>query len=109
MGSLARIVLDGGGCVLVEAADAADGPLKASRFGDSIRDLPQNLRTTLIPVTDLARTALDQLRGVGPDHVQLEFGVDLSAQAGAVIARSQTAFHLKVTVSWDAATGEPTT
>ncbi|MFF3504998.1 hypothetical protein [Streptomyces sp. NPDC003247] len=109
MGSLARIVPDGGGRVLEEAADAAGGPLKASRLGDGIRELPQNPHTTPIPATGMARTAPDQLRQAGPDHARLASGVGLSARAGTVIARSRTASPRTATVSWAAGTGEPTT
>jgi len=101
MRSLARIPLEGGGSVLVEAPEVADGPVKAGRIGDAIREMPVTLQVALRPVTDMARAVLDQLRQVGPDEVEVEFGVDLATQAGAVIARSEAGFHLKVRVLWE--------
>ncbi|MCF3134425.1 CU044_2847 family protein [Streptomyces olivochromogenes] len=100
MAPLTRIPLEGGGWVLVEAAAAVEGPVKAGRIGDAIRDVPGTLQEALEPVTEAARAALDQLRKARPDEVMVEFGVDLAFEAGAVITRSQAGCHLKVTVSW---------
>lgn len=102
MRGLVRIPLEGGGSLLFDApaVDGADGPVKATKLGDAIRDLPHSLETTLVPVRQAAQVMLDQLRKAGPDEVELEFGVDLASQAGAVIAKSEAGFHLKVRVTW---------
>jgi len=100
MASLTRIPLDGGGTVLVEQVVVGDGPVKAGRVGDAIRDVPGTLQEALEPVTDAARAALDQLRKARPDEITVEFGVNLAFEAGAVITKSQASCHLKVTVSW---------
>lgn len=100
MGGFARLPLDGGGSILFEAPDVRDGPVKAGRIGDAVRELPSTLREALGPVTDMAREALEQVRRAGPDNVEIEFGVDLAAEAGAVITRTEAGCHLRVTVSW---------
>ncbi|MEU0184327.1 CU044_2847 family protein [Streptomyces sp. NPDC006207] len=105
MRSLARLPLEGGGSILFEAPEISDGPVKAGRVSEAIHDLPQTLQEALGPVTDMARAALEQLRKAGPDEVEVEFGVDLSAQAGAVIAKSEASCHLRVTVTWHRAPG----
>jgi Trypsin-co-occurring domain 1 len=100
MASLAEMPLDGGGWILVEAPEVAGGPVKAGRVGEAIRELPASLQTALAPVTDAARTVLEQLRKAGPTEVEVEFGVDLAMQAGAVITKSETSCHLKVRLTW---------
>ncbi|KMS71420.1 hypothetical protein ACM01_27055 [Streptomyces viridochromogenes] len=100
MAPLTRIPLAGGGCVLVEAPAAVEGPVKAGRVSDAIRDVPGTLQEALEPVTEAARAALDQLRKARPDEITVEFGVDLAFEAGAVITKSQAGCHLKVTVAW---------
>ncbi|MFF3844616.1 CU044_2847 family protein [Streptomyces sp. NPDC002328] len=101
MAPLTRIPLEGGGSVLVEqSAAAGDGPVKAGRVGDAIRDIPVTLQEALQPVTAVAQAALDQLRKARPDEITVEFGVDLAFKAGAVITSSQAGCHLRVTVSW---------
>ncbi|WP_144127030.1 CU044_2847 family protein [Catellatospora sichuanensis] len=100
MASLAEMPLDGGGWILVEAPEATGGPVKAGRLGEAIRELPTSLQTALAPVADAARTILEELRKAGPTEVEVEFGVDLAMQAGAVIAKSETSCHLKVRLTW---------
>ncbi|MFH0517649.1 CU044_2847 family protein [Streptomyces sp. M41] len=100
------VPLEGGGSILfqVDPADVpADphGPVKAGRVADAVRELPQTLQTAMGPVTDMARAVLEQLRRAGPDAVTVEFGVNLAAQAGAVIAKSEAGCHLKVTMAWN--------
>ncbi|MBV9024856.1 MAG: hypothetical protein JO362_13960, partial [Streptomycetaceae bacterium] len=49
---------------------------------------------------ETARTALSQLRKANPAEIEVEFGVDLAVQAGAVITKSTAHGHLKVTMKW---------
>jgi hypothetical protein len=77
-----------------------DGPVKAGRVGDAVREVPGTLQAALEPVTEAARATLDQLRKARPDAITVEFGVDLAFEAGAVITKSQASCHLKVTMSW---------
>lgn len=97
---LTRIPLEGGGCILVEQPTAVwDGPVKAGRVGDAVRQLPVTLEGALEPVTEAVRATLDQLRKARPDQITVEFGVDLAFEAGAVITKSQASCHLRVSVS----------
>ncbi|MGW1173574.1 CU044_2847 family protein [Kitasatospora sp. NPDC002543] len=97
---LARVPLDGGGSILVEAVDGAAGPVKAGRVGDAVRDLPASLGSALEPVTDMARTVLRRLRDAGPAEVEVEFGVDLATEAGVVITKTSANCHLTVRMVW---------
>lgn len=99
MAPLARIPLEGGGYVLVEAPDTTEG-VRGSRIGDAIHDLPETLQEALGPVTEAARVALEQLRKARPDDITIQFGVDLSVAAGAVIAKTGAGCHLTVTMAW---------
>ncbi|MFG2123447.1 CU044_2847 family protein [Streptomyces sp. NPDC048710] len=104
---MARLPLEGGGSVLLAAVEERepDGPVKVGRLAGAVQELPHTVQQALRPVAGLARAALEQLRQAGPDEVVIEFGVDLSAEAGAVIARSETGCHLTVTVTWHASPG----
>ena len=97
---LARIPLEGGGCLLVEAPAAAEGPVKAGRIGDAVHDLPASLQEALGPITQAAHAALDELRKAGPDGIAVEFGLDLAVEAGAVITKGSAGSHVRVTMSW---------
>ncbi|MFG2825056.1 CU044_2847 family protein [Kitasatospora sp. NPDC048365] len=97
---LARVPLEGGGSILVEAADGGVGPVKAGRIGEAIRDLPAGLNAALEPVTDMARTVLSRLRDAGPAELEVEFGVDLATEAGVVITKTAANCHLTVKMVW---------
>ncbi|MER6363741.1 CU044_2847 family protein [Kitasatospora sp. NPDC001527] len=100
MAGLARIPLEDGGWVLIEAPGGAEGPVKAGRVGEAVRDLPTTLQGALVPVTAAAHAALTELRRIGPDEIAVEFGVDLSFEAGAVITKSAANCHLLVRALW---------
>ncbi|WP_217999216.1 CU044_2847 family protein [Nocardiopsis trehalosi] len=102
--------LDGGGEVLFETvapfdAGGIDGPVPAGRVADALREMPASLQQGLAPVREMAGAVVAQLREagpVGPAEVEVEFGLNLSAQAGAVISKGGVTAHLKVRVLWKA-------
>lgn len=107
MGDLVRVPLEGGGTILFEAPAQGGGPVKAGKFTDSVRELPQTLQSVLVPVRDAAEAVLEQLRKARPDEVEVEFGVDLAAEAGAVIAKTESSCHLQVRLLWSQSAQDP--
>jgi hypothetical protein len=110
MTELIRWKLDDGGEVLV--AVAPDGPevSPVSRSSDLIKAATASLSTALASVRDAASEALGQFRQmpVRPSRVEVEFGVQLTAEAGAVIAKTSVDGHLIVKLSWEAPTPDET-
>ncbi|QTD98685.1 CU044_2847 family protein [Streptomyces cyanogenus] len=100
---LTRIPLEGGGSVLVEAPAGPEGPVRAGRVGEFLHEAPQTLQEALEPVAQAAQSALDELRKARPDVITVDFGVDLTVEAGAVITKGRAACHLQVTMSWQSA------
>ncbi|MFD0374268.1 CU044_2847 family protein [Streptomyces sp. NPDC127112] len=101
MTHLARIPLADGGCLLAEAPATAEGPVKAGRLGEVVHELPASLQAALGSVTDADGALLGQLPKAVPDKITVEFGVDLSFAAGAVITKSSANGHLKVSIAWE--------
>ena len=101
MTEFARFSLDDGGSVLVEVGDR-DGLAQAARVTDVVESVATSFGAALASVRDAAATALRQFRAMDarPDEIQVEFGVRLSAQAGAVIAKAGGDGHLKVKLTW---------
>jgi hypothetical protein len=60
----------------------------------------QTLETAMEPVISGATAVLDKLRGVRPSGVTLEFGIKLTAEAGAVIAKTAGECNFAVTLHW---------
>lgn len=100
VGGLVRIPIEGGGSVLVDGGLPGSGPVKAGRVGDVVEDATSTLQAALVSVRDASRAVLEQLREAGPDEVGVEFGVELTAQAGAVIARAGGGCHFTVKLTW---------
>lgn len=101
MTTLVRVELDDGATLLLETAEpVAPGPVKAGRAADAVLEVQENLRTVLRPVVQASREVLAELREAGPDEVKVEFGVALTSQAGAIIARAGANCHFTVTLTW---------
>ncbi|WP_223732736.1 CU044_2847 family protein [Streptomyces purpurogeneiscleroticus] len=102
-----EVPLEGGGVVLFEAGPEVSGPVKAGRVGEAVHELPQTLQECLEPVSRTVRAALQAVQQAGPDGVEMEFGVKLSAQAGAVITKGRAEMHLMVRVQWQSSGPAP--
>jgi hypothetical protein len=102
MEQLLRFELDGGGAVFVEVADDEPGIEQAARADDLVVRARVSLENALDQVRAVANTALARLRDLAeqPQQIQVEFGIRLNAEAGAVIARTQAEGHLQVTLTW---------
>jgi hypothetical protein len=108
MSELIRFPLDDESAVLVESGSVADserpeiGPV--SRTGDLVRSATTTFDDALTHVRKAAAIALAKFKDmeVGPDTVEVEFGVKLNAEAGAVIARTGGEGHIKVKLTWGA-------
>ncbi|MFC7380765.1 CU044_2847 family protein [Sphaerisporangium rhizosphaerae] len=100
MSELMRMPLADGGQVVVEIADNEPAVRRASRTGDKIEAAVDSLQSALQPIREAAEAALDTFRKSGPDEVEIELGVKLNAEAGAVIAKSALEGHLTVKLTW---------
>jgi Trypsin-co-occurring domain 1 len=103
---VARLIefpLEDGGSVLVQVNDAAPGPVTRG-LGD--RSVTEQARLTfedaISRVQPAAQSLLGRLRALAdaPDEVGLEFGLELSAEAGAFIASASSTANFRVTLTW---------
>ncbi|MBZ6112006.1 MULTISPECIES: CU044_2847 family protein [Streptomyces] len=87
--------------VVVEGVEDEDGARLVSR-GDGPARAARTFEDSLDGVRAAAASALRVFRdgSLRPDAVELEFGVKLSAEAGAVIAKGSAEGHLVVKLSW---------
>lgn len=103
MGELVAVPLDDGGVVVVEMDHAPGGVVKAGRAGQIVGEAAQSLEAALESVAPVAQSVLAKLRPARPQEITVEFGVMLTAEAGAVITKAASGCHLKVTLRWDGA------
>jgi hypothetical protein len=81
------------------------GPVQAGRAEDLMDDVvaaTYSLREALEPVTQMSQQVLEQLGKARPRQVRVEFGVELTAQAGALVVKAGADCHLTVTLMWGA-------
>jgi hypothetical protein len=102
MTELVQFDLEGGASLLVEVDEDEPGIERASRLDDLAIKASQSLEAALEGVRSAANMTLSKLRDVAatPDEVEVQFGVRLNAQAGAVIAKTEAEGHLQVRIAW---------
>jgi hypothetical protein len=102
MTELVRFDLVDGGSLLVEVDEDEPGIERASRVDDLAVRASQSLDSALEGIRIAANATLTKLRELAeaPDEVEVEFGIRLNAQAGAVIAKTEAEGHLQVRVAW---------
>lgn len=93
------------GFVVVEV-DAADPGFDRVAHAGVIAEARRRFETSLQDVRDAAGAALRVFRDgpLRPDGVEIEFGVRLTAEAGAVIAKTAMEGHFVVKLTWGAGT-----
>ncbi|MFF4396666.1 CU044_2847 family protein [Streptomyces sp. NPDC001480] len=102
MNKLVEFKTEDGAVVVVETAEAATGSRLVSRGDGPAAQTTRTFESALDGVRAAARSALRVFRDgtLRPDSVELEFGVKLSAEAGAVIAKGAAEGQLVVRLSW---------
>jgi NTP-dependent ternary system trypsin peptidase co-occuring protein len=100
-----RFPLSDGGEVAVEVDDATAGVGRAGRVDDAANRAAQTYEQAMASVRQAAEATVRQFRQLtsSPSTVELLFGIKLTAEAGAVIARTKAEAHLTVRLTW---TGE---
>jgi hypothetical protein len=103
---LVEFPLDGGGSVLVEVDESPLGGGSVTRGGRGVGELTTSASETFqrafARIQPAALAAVAQLRDVvdPPDEVELEFGIQLSAEFGAVVAKTAGEANFRVRMRW---------
>ncbi|WP_405621081.1 CU044_2847 family protein [Streptomyces sp. NBC_00076] len=102
MGALFRFELEEGGSVVAVMDDGRGGVVDASRTSEMVARATASFEAALEGVRGAAAAALSRMRDLPqpPDEVSIEFGVQLDAEVGAVIARTGAQGHLQVHLTW---------
>ncbi|MEV6775330.1 CU044_2847 family protein [Streptomyces syringium] len=111
MSDLLRFDLAEHSSIMVEVEADEPGIARASRVGNLITSTAESFEAALDHVRRAADAALSGFRSMEarPDEVQIQFGVRLNAEAGAVIAKTSADGHLQVSLTWrrEVAPAEP--
>ena len=103
MKQLVEFELEEGGTILVEVdAPQEAGMVKAARGGEVVQRAQQTFEAALDKVRPAAAAIIKKLRTLHdpPDEIEVEFGLKMSAEAGAVVASAGVEANYKVTLTW---------
>jgi len=103
MKRLIEFPIQSGGSLLVEVDEPMpEGVVRAARPGEVIARAKETLEEALDKIKPAAQSIIAKLRGLpdAPDEVGVEFGIKLSAEAGAFIASAGVEANYKVTLKW---------
>jgi len=102
MGELARFTVREQGSVVFEIDDNGDG-IRQTGLGrkGKILDTQEAFESKLSGIRDAASAALSILKeDLRPDAVTLRFGIKMTVEAGAVVARTAVEGNMEVEMSW---------
>jgi hypothetical protein len=106
MARLAKFVLPDGNSIVAEVDDESFDSSRVMRGGaiasDVVVKANESFETALDRVRWAAEGLLDRLTSLAspPDEVEVEFGVKLNAETGAVIAKASTEANFKINLKW---------
>lgn len=90
----------GSGTVLVEADDNSYGVDHPARNEQGIQDVGRRLEDALASIRPAALAALEAMAELTPEQLEIEFGVKLAGDAGALIAKGTSDAHFVLRMSW---------
>ena len=104
MSQVAKFPLKNGGFLAVEV-DAAEAPgrvMRGSTPADVLTAASNTFEAALENVRAAAEGILNELRSLAqpPDEVAVEFGVKMSAESGAIIAKLTGEANFKINLMW---------
>jgi Trypsin-co-occurring domain 1 len=103
MDTVVRYQVGDDSSVLVEVGEDTYGVEPAARTSDGVVDAGQRLESALASVRKAAQATLDTLTKLSPETVEVEFGIKLAGEAGALIAKTSAEGHFTVRLSWSPA------
>jgi hypothetical protein len=101
MSNLVRFEVSAGRNVLVETDSADEGLVPAGRGVDGIMQAANRFSDHLDTIREAVTQALETFEeGLHPDEIKVSFGVRMTAEAGAVIAKTSLEGNLGMELVW---------
>ncbi len=103
MKHLVEFSLEDGGSILVEVEGPEMGGMVPVSRGEGVPEKArQSFEAALDKVRPAAQAIIKKLRSLHdpPDEIEVEFGLKMSAEAGALIAAAGVEANYKVTLTW---------
>jgi NTP-dependent ternary system trypsin peptidase co-occuring protein len=101
--ALVEFPVQGGGGVLVSVSPEYNvGVTRGLDFSAAVERAEQSFESALDTIRTVAEGVLTQVTELArhPNEVKVEFGLELSAKAGAILAAASGTAHLRVELTW---------
>lgn len=103
MKRLIEFELEDGGTILVEVDTPEEAGIVPAARGEGVASkAQQSFEAALDKVRPAAQAIIRKLRALhdAPDEIEVEFGLKMSAEAGAIVAAAGAEANYKVTLTW---------
>ena len=105
MKQLIEFPLDNNETILVEVDISEEnkyGERKVSRKGDLIKQATLNFKDSLLKIEPVAETIIGRLTRLSkhPEEIEVDFGIKMNAEAGAIIASSGIEANFEIKLKW---------
>ena len=112
MATYIEFALEDGGTVLVQVREEHEkGVVKTglAKPGEVVQEARMSFERALDSVKPMANVMVSKLRDLvdPPDEIEVEFGLNLSAEVGAVVATAGAEANYSVTLTWKRASTSP--
>ena len=86
----------------IEAAEASSALRGDQKPGQVVAKTQQSFEASLEKLKPASEVLIGKLRGLtdAPNEIEVEFGIKMSAEAGAFIAAASAEANYKVTLKW---------
>ncbi len=108
MKRLVEFPLKEGGSILVQVDEPESGGTVRAGREEAIEKTEKTFEDALNRVLPAAKSVVEKLQSMAsrPDEIEVTFGINLSAKAGAFIALATAEANFGVTVRWNGASKE---
>ena len=103
MSHIVEFRLEGGGSIPVEVDEqVSGGVVRSARPGQVVGQAGESLEEALDKAMPAAEALIAKLRNVGsrPDEIEVVFGLKLSGELGAVLAKTGVEGNFSVKLTW---------
>jgi hypothetical protein len=90
--------------IQVEIEPTVEFEQRVSRGARGTIEVAENFSTGFAKVLPALQNVITQLQTVTPDQIEVECGIKMTGEAGAVIAKTGVEGNFRVTLKWDRTT-----
>jgi Trypsin-co-occurring domain 1 len=103
MADLVEFELEDGSSVLIETEDVTSRPvMRGGHAAELVSKADETFEQALGRVGPTSAAIVERFRGMAqqPDEVEIEFGIKINAEVGAIVAKTSGEANFRIAVRW---------